>query len=175
MKGIIDVRNMIIVILCITIILLGGGFAYVSMQIEDKKEEVIFDVAIVSVEQMTAMQGGINKPKGTYNISNSGKTVDFLFNIYASGDEVCYKVVIKNNGNMPVRIVDLVEIPDYLNDVSSAQKIYPVKISHDDINGKKIAAGEEIELKVVAYLNSVNKELALEIPYQINILTEMIK
>lgn len=173
MKSIINTKNTIIIILCITIILLGIGFSYVCMQLDyQNKKKPSFDLKIKRVEQLTPIQGGDKKPTGIYNVSNSGKTINLEFNLYAPRDEISYKIIIKNEGTIKASIINLIEIPDYINDESYSKNIYPIKISHNDIVGKVLEPDEEIELNVVAYFSYKAKPINKKAIYQISILAE---
>ena len=56
-----------------------------------------------------------------------------------------------------------------------AKEIYPVKISHNDIVGKKLDPDEEVELTITAYFNYKEQAKKVNVPYQINILASSIK
>lgn len=174
MRSIINLKNTIIIILCITIIILGVSFAYLSMQLDNVNKKISsYDVSITKVEQLTPIRGKDKSPTGIYNISNSGKTINLEFNLYAPRDEVSYKVTIKNKGTIKAQIINLIEIPDYLNNQAAANEIYPVKITHNNIVGKTLKPNEEINLNIVANFNYKEKEKTTKIPYQISILTAM--
>lgn len=174
MNDVVKVKNSIIIVLCITIILLGVGFSYVSMQLENlNTKKPGYSVEITKVEQLTPIKGGLKNPTSTYNISNNGQTVNFYFNLFAPRDEISYKITIENKGTLDAEIINLIEIPDYINDEDSATQIYPVKISHDTISEKTIKANDKIELNVVAYFNHKQKAKNIKFPYQITVLSTM--
>lgn len=174
MNDIVKVKNTIIIILCVTIILLGIGFSYISMQLDGyNKNKVSYGVAITGVEQQSSIKGSYKTPTSTYNLSNNNQTVNFSFNLFAPKDEISYKITIKNIGTLDAEIINLIEIPDYINDDNSAQEIYPVKVTHNDIVGKILKPNDEIELNVVVYFNQKQKAQNIKFPYQISILSTM--
>ena len=174
MSNVVKVKNSIIIVLCVTIILLGIGFSYISMQLERlNSKKPSYNVLITKVEQLTPIKGGFKNPTSTYNISNNGQTINFSFNLFAPRDEISYKITIENTGTIDAEIINLIEIPDYISDEDSANEIYPVKISHDTISGKKIKASEKIEFNIVAYFNHKQKAKNVKFPYQISILSTM--
>lgn len=174
MKDIVKVKNAIIIMLCVTIILLGIGFSYISMQLDSyNKNKSSYGVAITSVEQQSSIKGSYKNPTSTYNLSNNSQTINFSFNLFAPKDEISYKITIENIGTLNAEITNLIEIPDYINDAESAQEIYPVKVTHNDIIGKTIKPKEKIELNVVVYFNQKQKAQSIKLPYQISVLSTM--
>lgn len=173
MKETINMRNWIIVILCITIVCMSVGFAFLSMQIEENNsKQNTHDVSVLSVTPRTPVQGGTKIPTGETNITNSSQTINFKFNLFAPTDEVSYRITIKNKGTIPAEIISLIEYPDYFNDTAAAEKIFPVEIKHNNIIGKILAPGEETELNVAAIFNYKAIPKTIQVPYQITILTK---
>ena len=171
MKSNINTKNTIIVVLCITIILLCIGFSYLAMKVDfKKKNELKFNVDFYKVEELTPVQGGKKKPTVLSSITNSKKTINMQFDLYAPRDEISFKIIIKNTGDIPAQIINLVETPDYINNENSAKNIYPVKISHNDIIGEVLEPDQEVVLTVVAYFNYKEQAKKITIPYQISIL-----
>ena len=83
MKSNFNIRNLIIIMLCITIISMGIGFAYLSVILENKnKEKPIFDVSITRITEETSIKGGVLAPVGMKKIKNDKKTIDFNFIMY---------------------------------------------------------------------------------------------
>lgn len=165
-----------IIALCITIICLCFGFSYLSMELENLNgEKNNFNLSFVKVTPRTPVQGGTKTPTGTASISNSGKTVNLQFNLYSPYDELSYEITIKNEGSIPAEIINLVEVPDYINDSAKANEIYPVQISHNDVVGKEINPGEEITLTVLAYYNYKAQYNLIQVPYQISLLASSIQ
>ena len=77
------------------------GFAFLSMQIEEtNSKQATHDVSILSVTPRTPVQGGTKIPAGETNITNSGQTISFKFNLFAPTDEVSYRITIKNKGTI---------------------------------------------------------------------------
>lgn len=173
MKATINIRNWIIILLCITIVCMAIGFAFLSMQLEKKNSNIpIHDVSFTNINPRTPVQGGQKTPSAIVNITNSSQTINFKFNLYSPTDEISYRITIKNKGTIDAEIVSLIEYPDYINDVSSAKKIYPVEVKHNNIIGKVLAPGEETELNVAATFNYKELPKVMTVPYQITLLTK---
>lgn len=174
MKNIVKTRNWIIVILCLTIVCLGIGFAILSMELDKSKENSPeFSVEFIKAEPRTPVRGGIAEPTATSSITNSNQTINLEFNLYAPRDEIGYKVTVKNTGNMKAEIINLVEKPDYITDMQAANSIYPVKISHNNIVGKILEPGEEVELTITAIFDyNALQPQTFKIPYQLSIITK---
>ena len=113
MSNVVKVKNSIIIVLCVTIILLGTGFSYISMQLERlNSKKPSYNVLITKVEQLTPIKGGFKNPTSAYNISNNGQTINFSFNLFAPRDEISYKITIENTGTIDAEFIKLIEIPD---------------------------------------------------------------
>lgn len=176
MKSLVKTRNWIIIILCLTIICMGIGFAVLSMELENQKNNhPRFSLEFTKAEQRSLVQGGLNTPNVNSSIINSGQTINIDFELYAPRDEIGYKVIIKNTGNVKAEIVNIIEKPDYINDLSIAQTILPVKISHNNIIGKTLEPEEEVELNIVAIFDYNALPMDMKIPYQLSILTKSIE
>ena len=176
MKKIITNKNLIIVVLCITIVLLSVGFTLIAIKLESReKNDKIYDVSIVRVEQGTAIKGGASLPSGENSIENNGKTAKFLFNLSNPKDTLTYIITIKNNGNLKAQIDGLAESPDYLKDTNEANSILPVIINHNDINGQTLKPGEEIKLTVTAEFMSSGEPMPRAIPYQVSVLSSCVE
>ena len=79
---------------------------------------------------------------------------------------------IKNEGTIPVEIVDIIESPDYSLE-SFKKLISPVSVSLTNIKGKIILPGETVELKITAYYNPNDSQVAKKtIPYKIGLITK---
>lgn len=170
MKKRMNIRNLIIVILCVTIICMGIGFILLSSKLQTlKQEQPTFNVSFKKINAETPVKGGKTSPYGSNSITNQGKTLNMQLNLNAPRDELAYTIIIKNEGTLPAEIINLVESPDYINDPTSAQKIAPVVITHNDIIGKILEPKEETELKVVATYTNTTDITPKKISYQLNL------
>lgn len=168
MKKMINIRNSIIIVLCVAIIFMAIGFAFLSMQLTDlKKEEPNFNLSFVKIKSQPSAKGGIVEPIGTHSITNNGKEINMNFTLNVPNDELAYSIVIKNEGNIPAQIIDIKENPDYTNDVTAMNQIYPVTITRSDLIGKVLEPGEEEEMKLVVLYNPSAKKIKKEISYQL--------
>lgn len=170
MKRIVGIRNIIIILLCITIISLGIGFSYLSVKLEslkDTKED--FNISFVEVITSSKIQGGEFVPALTYDIMNYGKTIKLKANMYAPRDELSVKLVIKNQGTIPGEIISIVERPDYTDNDEDKKKIYPISITHNKVDGKVLNPGEEIELNIVMVFSSKEVSIEQDFIYELNI------
>lgn len=173
MKNVVTTRNWIIITLCITIVFMATGFALLSMQLdENTNNKAIHDTSFVTINPRTPVQGGQKVPTSTASITNSGQTVNFEFLLYAPSDEISYRITIKNQGTIDAEIINLVEYPDYLNNSSASQSIYPVEVKHNNIIGKVLSPGEETELNVAATFNYKGLPNTIKVPYQITLITK---
>ena len=173
LKKIINIRNLIIVILCLTIISLGIGFAILSIELEERSDEkLIFDVSITDVKQNTSIKGGLNSPIAKHSISQNEKTLTTQMNMYAPYDELSYTITIENKGTITAEIVDLIETPDYLTDISAKNSIAPIEISHLDIIGEVLKPGDKTELKIVASYKPAITVLPKSFTYKLSVVAE---
>ena len=173
MKSLINIRNLIIVALCITIIFLGIGFSILSIQLEEKSEDnLIFDVSITKVLQNTSIKGDIYSPNATHELSNNNKTITTKFNLYAPYDEVSYTITIENKGTITAEILDIIESPNYTTDTTNMLNISPVEITYYDVVGTILEPGETTEIKVVAAYKPTITVIPRNFTYSLTVLSE---
>lgn len=176
MKKLVKNKNIIIAILCITIILLCVAFSLVSMRLEAKDAAgKIYDVEITNIQEGTAIRGGVDLPYASSEITNNGKTAEFIFNLSYPSDTLTYIVTIKNNGNLKAKIDGLSESPNYLEDTNQANAILPIIINHNNIINQELSPGEEIKLTITAEFSSSGQPMVKQIPYNVSILTSCIE
>lgn len=168
-----NIRNFIIVMLCITIIFMGIGFVALAKKLEAKNEEKqIFDVEIISVKEETPIKGGTIDPIGTKEINSNGKIINFNFTLNAPHDELAYTISVKNKGTIPAKIVSFSGIPDYINNNKYKELISPVSISHTNLKNKVIEPGETITMKLLVVYNMSKTSLPVNVPYDMALIVE---
>ena len=175
MKRLVKNKNILIIILCITIILLSVGYALIAIRLKEREAtDKIYDVSITNIQEGTAIRGGEVLPTSKSDIINGNKTADFTFNLQNPGDTLTYIITIKNNGNLKAKIDGLAESPDYINNDDEASRIYPVIINHNDITNQELNPGEEINLTITVEFSNSGTAKEIKIPYQVSILTSCI-
>ena len=172
-KKMVTNRNIIIIILCSTIILMGICFIFLSMELKKQKDNVDkFNVVFDSVLKQTAVKGSDKEPVGQTNIESAGKVLNMNFSMFAAHDELTYLIKIKNKGTIPAKIVKIHKNPDYDMEIYK-QSISPVEITTNDINGRVLAPGEVIDYKITLYYSpSVNKDITKNFSYNLALITE---
>lgn len=176
MKKIVKNKNVIITILCITIIVLSIGFTLIVLKLKERESKSkIYDVSIVRIQEGTAIKGGEVLPTGENKIENNGKTANFEFRLNNPKDTLTYIITIKNNGNLKAKIDGLSESPDYLNSNTQANMILPVIINHNDITNQELNPGEEINLTITVEFTNTGVSIEKIIPYKVSILTSCIE
>ena len=141
------VKNIIIVFLCLTIIFLCVGFALLSKELENvKNEKHEYDVVFESIEKVNSVKGGTYEPVSEAVIVKEGKEIDFKYKLYVTNDEITYNVVIKNNGTYKVKVLDLLESPNLSTGLNKL--ITPVTITYSDIIDKELEPDELIHICV---------------------------
>lgn len=171
MKKNINIRNLIIVMLCITIILMGVGFAFLASQLDKEKNKVDkFDVSITKVEAQTSIKGGLIDPTATKELIDDGRTIKFNFTLNNPKDELAYEITIKNTGDIPAKVIKLISSPDYIKDGKLSSSIEPVRITHTEINNKTLFPNEQIKVKLLVTYNMTNNIKPMIIPYQLTVL-----
>lgn len=172
MKKLVKNKNLIIVILCCTIVLLSIGFSLLAMKLKEReKNNKIYDVSIVNIQEGTAIKGGNILPTGKSNIEDNGKTANFNFTLNNPKDNLTYIVTIKNNGDLKAEISGLAESPNYLTDNNQANAILPVIINHNDIKTQELDPGEEIKLTITAEFSTTSQPMKKTVPYKVSILS----
>ena len=173
MKKLLKSRNLLITVLCFTILLLSIGFMILSVKFNKIKDrEEVFDVSIESVVKASSFKGVDVEPISSSKIINNKKEVEFNFTMNHARDEVTYIITIKNNGTMSAQIVDLLLSPDYLNEKTLAS-IYPIDISLTDLDNQVLEPNGEIEAKlIVTYNPSVKEDTKKNINFKIGVIAK---
>ena len=173
-----DIKNTIIVVLCVTIIAMGIGFIVLSVKLEGmKSEEEVFDVRFTSIRLMSSIKGGEKDPIGKFEIEDTGKILDMDFRLFKEHDEVDYEITIKNEGTVEASIVSLFSSPDYRSQ-TTIKEISPITISISDISGKLLEPGEETTVKISAIYNAlptnstISKDKVFDLSGKIGIIAE---
>lgn len=171
MKKSINIRNLIITMLCITIIFMGIGFAFLAVKLEEKCSiEESFDIVITKAEAQTSIKGGQTAPTATKELVDDGKTIKFNFTMNNPNDEIAYEITIKNTGTLPAEIIRLVSTPDYISDQKASSSIEPVVITHTKLKNKTLNPEETTTVKLVVKYNMSNNPKQIYIPYQLTVL-----
>lgn len=174
MKKIINIRNSIIIILCVTIIIMTIGFIILSVKLQNKNSEVNkFNVVFSSVKKDSSTKGGDIEPQGMVDVKANGKELDMNFTLNYFHDEISYIVKVKNEGTVSAIIVDLLESPNY-KDVKFNSLIDPVTISYNDIVGRELKPQEELELKITIYYNPSTISGSRNFNYKLGLITESV-
>lgn len=169
-------KDIIIGVLCITIILMSIGFVFLSTELESKKTEgKMYDVGIVKISEGTAIKGGATLPTGTSNIVNNKSTAKFMMTLNNPKDSLTYNIIIKNNGSFASQIDNIIEVPNYTKNNNDANAILPVVIKHNDIVGQVLKPAEEITLTITAEFSLSGQPMKKVIPYEISILSSCIE
>ena len=168
-----NIRNNIIIVLCVTIVLMAIGFIAISVKLKAYKDkEESFNVVFYDVSKQNTIKGSTKAPVGNASIDSSGKILNMDFSLFAAHDELTYAVIIKNKGTLPAKIIKIHKNPDY-NISAYKDLIYPVSITTSDVEGKTLLPGEELEYKIVVYYNpSVNKVTTKNFSYNLALITE---
>ena len=154
MKKMINIRNSVIIILCITIICMAIGFIVISVDYtKNKNTDFSYSVVFNSIKKTSSVKGSNAEPKGEVSINDDSTEIDMHITMNSLHDELSFVATIENDGTVPVEILDIMESPDYKLD-SFKKIIDPVKITLSDVKGKVIKPNETIELKIVFYYAS---------------------
>ena len=164
----INIRNLVIIFLCITVIIMAIGFSVLSIEL--KKDDPLYKVSFTSVEQTSSVKGGNISPTGKFKINTFGQRVDFKFELNNPYDEMIYKITIRNEGNIPAEVKDIIEIPKYTKDESLSKSLEPIKISYNDITENVLEPDEETEINLVVQFNPGNPQKK-EVNYSLILIT----
>lgn len=175
MVKMINIRNSIITILCVTIIFMAIGFIVLSVKLDNKSKEIdSYNLVFKSVKMDSSTKGGNINPRGNIDIVANGKELDMNFILNNANDEVSYIVKIKNEGTTKALIVDLLASPDYRNE-KYKNEIDPVTITYNNIVGKKLKPSEEIDLNIIIHYNPSLKTGVRSFNYKLGLISEYIK
>ena len=156
MRAKLKTKNIIIIILCITIILMGIGFSIMSVDLNKYTKNKQFDVSIRNVVKGTTT-GNKTNPISAYKLLDNNKTVKFTFSLSDITDSINYKVTIKNNGNIDAKIDNIVFSNNYNQDL--------VEVKNNNLKGKVLKKGEEDNLNI----EIVSKKAQTQTPYSFTV------
>ena len=158
-------RDLVIIILCFTIICLGMAFCVLSNDLSKyKKNGTKYNISITKIVDNTINKNDIST--SNYKIINNGKTVDFVFYNKFKKDELSFTIFIKNKGDIDGCIDTVIESLNY-----DKKDIFPINIKYNNIDKKIIKKGEVVKLKVIVDYSKEISSSYLKIPYKISILT----
>lgn len=171
MKKMINIRNSIIVILCITIICMSIGFILLSVKLKSKSNNQTYKVVFSEIKKSSSIKGSSNEPTSTAKIINNSSEIAMNFNLYSIHDEIIYNATIKNEGTIPVEIIDIMESPNYKLD-KYKNLISPITITLTDVKGKIIKPNDTLNLKIIVYYNPGNTNSFKSLDYKIGLITK---
>ncbi len=170
----ISIRNLIITLLCITVIFMAIGFIVMSQKFENiKKEEKTYDVVFTKIKEETSVKGGKNTPRCKNELQYQNHKINMNCTLYQPLDEVTYTAVIKNQGNLKAEIIDIIKSPDYLKE-NLKKSISPVVIKTTEVSGKILEPEEEINVKIVMAYQQTNNIKTIEFPYELTLITKSV-
>lgn len=170
MKKMINIRNSVIIILCITIICMSIGFIVISIDYtKNKKQDLSYNVVFEKIKKLSSVKGSNLEPKGIVKINDDSTEIEMNITMNSPHDELSFLATIENKSTVPIEILDIIESPDYK--LPSFKKlINPVTITLSDVKGKVINPNETLDLKIVFYYNT-GDTTSKTFDYKIGIIT----
>ena len=106
-------KNSILIFLCITIISLVFGFVFLSARLKEvKKGSSLYRVVFSNIEKVSSIKGGKVEPVSSAKIVLNGHELEMDFELSDIHDEIVYTVSIKNEGNLTVKVLDIIKSSD---------------------------------------------------------------
>lgn len=173
MNQFIRIKNIVMIMLCTSVIILAAGYVILSIQIDSlKQQKSSFAVSFVSTKKVSSIKGGTQEPIGELKIDKTGKVIGMNFVLYEIHDEIDYEITVKNNGTMSASIMDLLVTPDFTD--NTIMKTYsPISMQVSSIGGRILEPGEETTVKLsVFYSNTDNEVTTKKISGKIGLLAE---
>lgn len=171
----INIRNLIITLLCITVIILAVGYSVLAIRLDAyKNKQEKYEVIFTDVSDDESVKGGNEEPECTTSINDDGHTISMNYTLNNAQDEMAYQVTIKNTGTIKAKIIDIVSTPDYINEKIAINSIKPVTITKTDISGKVLEPDEEVTFKVVAVYDNPSSGVK-KIPYKLSLITASVE
>ena len=177
MNKFIRVKNIVIVMLCVTVVAMAAGYIVLSLKLENLSVvQPQYSVSFTNIKKVTSIKGGTKEPLGELKIDDTGKIINMNFLLYSPHDEIDYEITIKNQGNIDASIMDILTSPDFED--PAIMKLYsPITITVSSMAGRVLEAGEEATFKVSIFYNSsdIKEELTTKkINAKLGLLTESI-
>ena len=166
MREKIKLETTIILVLSITIVFIGIGFIYLSMKLNQAKEnKEKYEVNITKIVKGNIINGSNKSIETDSEIIDNKKTAKFKLNLKNVKDSVSYTIVIKNTGTLSAQIDNIIERNNFPKNL--------VTIKYNDIVGEVIEPGDEIEMDLNV-ISPNKKILSKDFVYEITILTSNI-
>jgi len=161
MNKYIKIKNIVIVILCFTVVVMAAGFVVLSINLENiKNEKSSFEVVFKKAKKTSSLKGGTIDPKANVKIMSSGTVAKMDLTLYAVHDEITYDLNVQNKGTSKAIITDLIVSPDF-SDKDVIKEIEPISVDVSNIGGKILEPGEEATVKVNVFYNTTQDEKLL--------------
>ena len=161
MNKYIRIKNIVIAMLCLTVVIMAAGFVVISIQLDNiKNEKSSFEVVFKKTKKTSSLKGGTQDPLEEVKIVSSGTIVDMNVSLFSPHDEITYDLNVQNKGTSNALITDLIVSPDF-NDKEIAKIYEPISINISNISGKILAPGEEATIKVNVFYNQTDDETLL--------------
>ena len=177
MNKFIRIKNIVIVMLCVTVVAMAAGYIVLSLKLENLTVvQPQYSVSFTNIKKVTSIKGGLKEPVGDLKIDDTGKIIDMNLLLYSPHDEIDYEITIKNQGNMDASIMDILVSPDF-NDPTIMNLYSPVTINVSSMAGRVLEAGEEATFKVSVFYNSSdnpNELTTKKITSKLGLLTESV-
>ena len=167
----------LIIALEIMILIITMSFCLLALKYNKlKSSKSLYKVEIIKIEKLNPIKAGSKNPTSSASIINSGQTLNLSFDLYTPNDEITYVATVKNIGAIKAKIINVIVLPDYLNDDNSKKTIYPAELTVNDISNKVLNPGDQTTLKVTVTYKKTSSEnnLLINIPCQISILTKSV-
>ncbi len=172
MKKSINTKDIIIVVLCITIIFLGIGFIFLSVNFTElKNTKSDYDLRFLDVTNISTVSGGSTKPSGDIKIEKGGKLLNMNFILYNARDELDYNISIQNNGTISGKVIDLIESPEYANG-QDKNRLLPISITYSDVSDVVLEPGDATTIKLTVFYNSSTITGKKSFNYKLGLLTK---
>ena len=170
MKNLLNVRNSVIIILCITIVFMAIGFIILSIEYTKNRKDASYNVVFTKIKKSSSIKGSNIDPKGEVKILDNATEIDMNITMNSPHDELSYIATIENQGSVPIEIVDIMESPDYKHDTFK-KMIFPVTITLSDVKNKVIEPDETLDLKIVFYYSLTDNGVK-NFNYKIGLITK---
>ncbi len=164
-------KTFIILVLCVALILMGTGYAILSTSLKITGTNTVsgkWDIYIQSITPTTVAGDAVSR---NVTIGENKLSASFKADLYGNDDYVEYTVIIKNNGNIPAKLVDITtntlnpsEFVKFTNTAvkdkilnPGATDTFTVKVAVNNPNAAELVDTEDVTYKInLTYLQNTS-------------------
>lgn len=166
-------KTFVILVLCVALILMGTGYAILSTSLKITGTNTVSGKWDIYIQSITPTDVAGDAVSRSVTIGDNKLSASFKADLFGNDDYVEYTVVVKNNGNIPAKLVDIstdtLNSSEFVKFTNTAVKdkilnpgstdTFNVKVAVNNPNGLELVDTEDVTYKIIlTYLQNTSEE-----------------